>query len=132
MSKLIKGTHHIAFRCESIEKFEESIHFYRDLLGLEEVRRWGEGTGSGIMFSTGNSLLEIFADGKPQLAHGRVEHFALDTDDPDACVEAVRKEGYVITDEPHDIVIGSAVPFPARIAFCEGPCGEMIEFFSER
>jgi len=58
-----------------------------------------------------------------------LRHLALDVDDTDAWVEAVRKAGYEITMEPTDICIKSDPPYPARIAFCIGPVGEEIEFF---
>ena len=61
-----------------------------------------------------------------------IHHFALRTTNTDACVTAVRQAGYPITVEPKEIVIASEPPFPARIAFCQGPLGEVIEFFQER
>ena len=59
-------------------------------------------------------------------------HFALKTDDVDGCVKAVREAGYPITVEPKDIVIPSQPEFPVRVAFCNGPTGEEIEFFQEK
>lgn len=132
MKKLITGTHHIALKCTNAEMFEETKNFYGIILGLEEARSWGEGAAAGIMFDTGNSLIEIFAQGSASVQTGSVNHFALATDDVDACVKAVRDAGYEITMEPNDIVISSAVPYPARIAFCKGPAGEEIEFFCEK
>jgi dienelactone hydrolase len=89
-----------------------------------QIATWGEGLGSGIMIETGDgSLMEIFADAEERLPQGAVRHFALRADDVDAAVSAVREAGYEITMEPEDIVIDSAVPFPARIAFAKGiPC----------
>lgn len=132
MGNLIKNTHHIALRCDSYEMLQTAIGFYQNVLGMELVRTWGEGADAGAMLSTGNSLMELFAAGKNAEKGGTINHFALGTDDVDACVEAVRKAGYEITMEPNDIVIGSEPPFPARIAFCIGPVGEEIEFFCEK
>lgn len=129
---LIKGTHHIALKCGSTEEFETTIAFYTKTLGLEVLRSWGEGADAGIMLNTGDSILEIFAAGKVAGSTGSVNHYALATDDVDACVEAVRAAGYTITMEPNDIVIPSTPGFPARIAFCIGPVGEEIEFFDEK
>lgn len=129
---LIKGTHHIALKCGSTEEFATTISFYTEILGLETIRSWGEGNDAGIMLNTGDSILEIFAAGKTAGTTGSVNHYALATDDVDACVEAVRKAGYTITMEPNDIVIPSTPGFPARIAFCIGPVGEEIEFFCEK
>jgi catechol 2,3-dioxygenase-like lactoylglutathione lyase family enzyme len=35
----ITGIHHVAMKCQGLEEFEKTIHFYRDILGLAEVRR---------------------------------------------------------------------------------------------
>ncbi len=133
MGKLINGVHHIALRCEGVDEFGKTVKFYSETLGMDVVRCWGEGTGSGIMLDTGDgSLMEIFADAEKELPMGAIRHFALRTEDVDGAVRAVRDAGYEITQEPNDIVIGSAIPFPARIAFAIGPVGEEIEFFCEK
>ena len=125
----ITGIHHLALKCQGIEEFNKTVHFYRDVLGLPVARSWGEGENSGIMLDTGAGLLEIFANAPDRLGAGAVRHFALATDDVDSCISAVRTAGYEITMEPADICIGSVPPYPARIAFCIGPVGEEIEFF---
>lgn len=132
MSELIKGVHHIALKCHGMEEFEKTIGFYRDVLGMEVVRTWGEGAESGAMLSTGNSLMEIFANAESDLPQGAIRHFALATDDVDACVKAVKEAGYEVFVEPKEIAIPSVPAFPARIAFCIGPVGEEIELFCER
>lgn len=129
---MIKGVHHIALKCMGVEAFEKTVRFYRDVLGLRVVRTWGEGEGSGIMLSTGDAMLEIFANGTDLPGSGAIRHFALATDDVDACVRAVEAAGYTAFIPPKDIVIASKPEFPARIAFCHGPVGEEIEFFQER
>lgn len=125
----ITGIHHLALKCQGVDEFEKTVHFYRDILGLPIARSWGEGESSGIMLDTGAGLLEIFANAPDKLGSGAVRHFALAADDVDACIDAVRTAGYEVTMEPTDICIGSVPPYPARIAFCIGPVGEEIEFF---
>ena len=129
---MIKGVHHIALKCMGVEAFEKTVQFYRDVLGLRVVRAWGEGEGLGIMLTTGDAMLEIFASGTDLPGQGAIRHFALATDDVDACVRAVEAAGYEVFIQPKDIVIASTPEFPARIAFCHGPVGEEIEFFQER
>ena len=129
---MIKGVHHIALKCMGVEAFEKTVQFYRDVLGLRVVRAWGEGEGSGIMLTTGDAMLEIFASVTDLPGQGAIRHFALATDDVDACVRAVEAAGYEVFIQPKDIVIASTPEFPARIAFCHGPVGEEIEFFQER
>lgn len=129
---LIKGIHHAALKCADLKKFDETVRFYRDILGLSVLRSWGNGEKAGIMFDTGDGLIEIFASGSAGRSTGSVNHFALATDDPDACIAAVRQAGYTIAVEPKDLTIPSQPPFPVRIAFAIGPCGEEIEFFQEK
>ena len=125
----INGIHHVAIKCRGLEEFERTLHFYRDLLGMPEVRRWGVGAGSAVMLDTGAGLFEIFASGGSDTSRGAFHHVALATEDPDACIDAVRREGYAVTMEPKEIAIPSEPPYPARIAFCIGPVGEEVEFF---
>ena len=125
-----KGVHHIALKAKGYDAFEKMMHFYRDLLGMPVVRTWGEGDNSAAMLDTGNgSMLEVFANAPDELSMGALRHLAFEVEDPDACIETVRAEGYTVTMEPKDIVIPSNPPYPARIAFCIGPVGEEVEFF---
>ncbi len=132
MANLIRGVHHIALKCQGMNEFEKTVHFYHDLLEMPIVRSWGEGEHLGIMLDAGGSLMEIFSDAPDTLPQGAVRHFALATDDVDAAVAKISAEGYEITAQPNDITIASNPPFPARIAFCIGPVGEEIEFFCEK
>ena len=130
--ELIKGTHHTALRCAGEEEFSAAVGFYRDVLGLKVMRTWGEGVKSGAMISTGDGVIELFADAEPGRTIGIVDHIALATDDVDACIDAVRAAGCEVTVEPHDVVIQSDPPLPIYIAFCIGKAGETIEFFCEK
>ena len=44
----------------------------------------------------------------------------------------MEKAGYEVFMKPCDKEIPSDPPYPIRVAFCHGPLGEEIEFFSER
>ena len=127
MSNLIKGVHHISIHCKGLEHFEQAIRFYRDILGMPVAMRWGEGDGSAVMLSIGGgSMMEIFASGKDEPGQGAIRHFALATDDVDACVKAVSDAGYDVFVQPKDAMLDT---MSIRIAFCHGPAGEEIEFF---
>lgn len=132
MGKLIKGIHHVALKCMEQEEFDRTISFYKNVLGLEVLRTWGEGKGAGVMFSTGSGVIEIFANGEAPLEQGAIRHVAFATDDVDECIRTVHDAGYEIILEPEDKVIGSKPPYPIRVGFCIGPVGEEIEFFQER
>lgn len=125
----ITGIHHLALKCQGVDEFNKTIHFYRDILGIPVARCWGDGEDAGIMLDTGAGLLEIFANASDTLGMGTIRHMALAVENVDDCVEAVRNAGYTITMEPTDICIASEPPYPARIAFCIGPVGEELEFF---
>lgn len=124
---LIKGIHHVALKCCDAAEYEKTLAFYTQVLGLPVLRSWPVAT----MLDTGNGIVEIFNNGTPVPEEGSIRHFALATDDVDACIEAVRKAGFPVTVEPKSVTIPSAVPFPVRVAFCKGPLGEEIEFFQE-
>ena len=132
MEKLIKGTHHISIKARGKAAFDETVHFYHEILGMPFIRTWGEGDASGAMLDTGNSIMELSAAGDDNKQSGSIRHFALATDNVDLVVERVRAAGYPITVEPKDVCIASQPPFPIRIAFCVGPCGEEVEFFCEK
>lgn len=125
---LVRGIHHVAFKCRNEEEYKEAIHFYKDVLGLSVARSWE----TGIMLDTGAGLIEIFNNGEDPKEQGVIRHFALAAEDVDACVKAVKEAGYEVFIEPKDIVIASEPPFPAKIAFCRGPLQEEIEFFQEK
>ena len=127
MENLIKGVHHISIKTRGLQAFDRAVRFYRDILGMPVALSWGEGDGSAVMLDIGNgSMMEIFANGEDEPGQGAIRHFALATDDVDACVKAVSANGYEVFVEPKDVTLGTN---PARIAFCRGPVGEEIEFF---
>ena len=124
---MINGIHHISMKCRK-EKLPEVKDFYVSLLELRICREWAD----GIMLDTGNGMIEIFtnADGEHRL--GAIRHVALLTDDVDEITDKVKKAGYEVIVEPNDRTIPSDPEYPIRMAFCFGPLGEQIEFFSER
>ncbi|MGI6736251.1 MAG: VOC family protein [Anaerovoracaceae bacterium] len=127
---LLKGFHHVSMKCSSHEKFQEDVKFYRDVLGIPLLRSWG-GEDPGAMLQIDGTIIEIFEKGQAGSDTGSINHFAFLVDDPAPCVEAVRKAGYEITQEPFDLTMEATDgDLPLRVAFCRGPIGEEIEFFS--
>jgi glyoxylase I family protein len=122
------GFHHIAMRAHD---FDASLKFYVEGLGFAPKAAWGQGDRRATLLDTGDgNYLELFAGGqegpKPE---GAVVHLAFRTTDCDRAIERARAAGAEVTTEPKDVVIPSDPPLPARIAFCKGPDGEVIEFF---
>lgn len=131
--KLILGTHHISLKPCGAEAYAKTVDFYQNLLELTPVRVWENGDVSGIMLSTGNSIMEITSNGTDEEKRdGSINHFAFTTDKVDILIDKVRKAGYEITLEPFDATIPTEPPYAIRVAFCRGPVGESIEFFYEK
>lgn len=124
---MIKGIHHVSMKCNTEEEIKKVKEFYLSVLGLEIVREWPD----GFMIDTGNGYIEIFTNDDGEHCLGSIRHFALLTDDVDSIAEKVKDAGYELFVEPNDKVIQSVPEYPIRMAFCYGPLGEQIEFFSD-
>lgn len=123
------GFHHVAVR---VPDFDAAMRFYKDALGLQEKIAWGEADKRAVMLDTGDgNYLEVFAGGSVEPpSGGSILHLAFRTKNIDAAIERVRAAGAKVTVEPKDVVLPSRPQeIPARIAFCIGPAGEVIEFF---
>ena len=125
MKNLINGIHHVSLKCDKGQEYDRVVRFYSDVLGLETARVWN----GGIMFDTGNGLIEVFTNKEKDADTGVIRHLAFSVSDVDKCAAAVREAGYNVFVEPKDIVIASETPLNARVAFCFGPLNEQIEFF---
>lgn len=127
------GFHHV---CLKTRDWERTLRFYRDTLGCAEKIAWNlSSTGRrAIMLDTGDgNYIEVFHDPDYTPApNGSVAHFALRTTRLDEVAARVRASGEKITVEPKDVAItttNGAGTVPVRLFFCEGPSGEIIEFF---
>jgi len=130
------GFHHV---CVKTRDWERTMRFYRDTLGCVEKVAWRAAPQRAAMLDSGGAnYIEVFED----LAYaadpnGAILHFALRTTKLDEVADRVRAFGAKITMEPKDVTIASTAaganaatgPVPIRIFFCEGPSGEIIEFF---
>lgn len=126
---MIRGIDHVSLRCPDRETFDKMMKLYHELLGLEIVREWPE----GVMLSAGNAMLEIFASGGREYDdRGAIRHFALSVDSADAYADLLEKAGYDVFLKPYDVEFASEPVFHARVAFCHGPLGEVIEFFESK
>jgi glyoxylase I family protein len=125
------GFHHIAMR---VRDFDASYRFYTDGLGFRQKIAWGQGNQRAAMLDTGDgNYLEIFAGGSDEpKPEGQLLHFALRTANTDQAVASARAAGAEITVEPKDVEIASMPVTKVRLAFCKGPDGEVIEFFSNQ
>ena len=124
------GFHHISMQ---VRDLDASIKFYTEGLGFELRLEWGPENRRTVLLDTGDgNYLEI----SPGVSEGfnpkgLIRHFAFRSDDCDKAIEAVRAAGAKVTVEPKDVVLSSDPPTPVCVAFCEGPDGEVIEFFQD-
>lgn len=127
------GFHHV---CLKTRDWDRSLAFYRDVLGCTEKIAWNlRATGRrAVMLDAGDgNYIELFDEpAHPSAPHGAIAHFALRTTRLDEVAARVRAAGVKITVEPQDVAIATtngAGEVPVRLFFCEGPSGEVIEFF---
>jgi len=127
------GLHHV---CVKTRDWDRTMQFYCEVLGCVETIAWNlrDSGRRATMLDTGDgNYVEVFED--PDYApapNGSVAHFALRTTRLDEVAARVRAFGAKITMEPKDVTLATtngAGPVPVRIFFCEGPNGELLEFF---
>ncbi len=114
---------HTRYRVSDLEK---TVHFYKDVLGLEEVRRSVSGRGSQLVFFKApgsEELIEIckFDESGPVQVGPDLTHLAFAVEDIKAFAEHSTKLGYPLSDGPHHSSNGSA------IAFIDAPEGYEVE-----
>jgi lactoylglutathione lyase len=113
---------HTRYRVEDLDK---TLTFYRDVLGLEEVRRHVSPRGSTLVFlkaPVSEELIEIChypASGEVKVGYD-LTHLAFEVADLEAFREHAERCGYPFSDGPHDSLSG-------RFAFIDAPEGYEIE-----
>lgn len=125
------GFHHV---CIKTRDWDRTMAFYKDTLGCVEKVAWRTAPARAAMLDIGSGdYIEVFEDlAYESAANGAIPHFALRTTRVDDVAARVRAAGAKITMEPKDVTIPNTTPLgpvAIRIFFCEGPNGEVIEFF---
>ena len=113
---------HTRFRVSDLEK---TVSFYRDVLGLQEVRRLTSGRGSQLVFfkaPQSEETIEIckFDESGPVVVGPDLTHLAFAVTDLKAFAERAASKGYPLSDGPHWHNGGG-------IAFIDAPEGYEIE-----
>ena len=119
---MVKRLLHTRYRVSDLEK---TISFYKDVLGLEEVRRQTSGRGSQLVFlkaPDSDEEIEIckFDESGPVVVGPDLTHLAFEVDDLDEFAKKAAAKGYPLSDGPHSTGTG-------RIAFIDAPEGYEIE-----
>lgn len=118
---------HTRYRVQDLEK---TVAFYKDVLGLEEVRRSTSGRGSRLVFLKApgsEELIEIckFDESGPVLVGPDLTHLAFAVPDMEAFARHAAALGYPLSDGPHHSSNGSV------IAFIDAPEGYEIELIQQ-
>ena len=114
---------HTRYRVHDLEK---TVAFYRDVLGLQEVRRSESGRGSKLVFlkaPESNEEIEICqydASGPVQVGPD-LTHLAFEVTDLEAFAKEAAAKGDPLSDGPHHASSGSV------IAFIDAPEGYEVE-----
>jgi lactoylglutathione lyase len=119
---MIKKLLHTRYRVKDLEK---TVSFYKDVLGLEEIRRHTSGRGSQLVFFKApgsEEEIEIckFDESGPVIVGPDLTHLAFEVNDLEAFAREAAAKGYPLSDGPHASSSG-------RIAFIDAPEGYEIE-----
>ena len=104
---------------------EKTVSFYKDVLGLKEIRRHTSGRGSQLVFLKapgGDEEIEIckFDESGPVQVGPDLTHLAFEVDDLEKFAKHAAARGYPLSDGPHLSGAG-------KIAFVDAPEGYEIE-----
>jgi len=114
---------HTRYRVHDLQK---TIHFYKEVLGLEEVKRHTSPRGSQLVFfkaPDSEELIEIckFDASGPVVVGPDLTHLAFEVDDLNAFAKQSAAKGYPLSDGPTQTGSGSV------IAFVDAPEGYEVE-----
>jgi len=120
---MVKRLLHTRYRVSDLEK---TVSFYRDVLGLQETKRFTSGRGSQLVFFKApgsDELIEIckFDESGPVQVGPDLTHLAFEVEDLAAFAKHSTSKGYPLSDGPHKSSSGSV------IAFIDAPEGYEIE-----
>ena len=121
--RMVKKLLHTRYRVSDLEK---TISFYKDVLGLEEVRRQTSGRGSQLVFlKAPDSDVEIeickFDAAGPVVVGPDLTHLAFEVDSLKEFEKHLASMGIKYSDGPH------IKPDGGGIAFIDAPEGYEIE-----
>lgn len=120
---MVKKLLHTRYRVADLEK---TVAFYRDVLGMKEVRRHTSGRGSQLVFFKApgsDEEIEIckYDQSGPIVVGPDLTHLAFEVDSIDDFAKQSAAKGYPLSDGPHRSASGDA------IAFIDAPEGYEIE-----
>jgi len=119
---MVKKLLHTRYRVKDLEK---TVLFYKDVLGLKELRRQTSGRGSQLVFlkaPDSEEEIEIckFDESGPVMVGPDLTHLAFEVDDLEKFAREAAAKGYPLSDGPHASSSG-------KIAFIDAPEGYEVE-----
>ena len=119
---MVRKLLHTRYRVQDLEK---TVSFYKDVLGLKELRRHTSGRGSQLVFLKaphGDAEIEIckFDESGPIVVGPDLTHLAFEVDDLEKFAKHAEAKGYPLSHGPHSSGSG-------KIAFIDAPEGYEIE-----
>jgi len=120
---MIKKLLHTRYRVADLEK---TVAFYKDVLGLKEIRRQTSGRGSQLVFlkaPESDEEIELckFDESGPVIVGPDLTHLAFEVGNLDKFACEAAAKGYPLSDGPHRTPGGSV------IAFIDAPEGYEVE-----
>src|SRR5206468_9924581 len=119
---MVKKLLHTRYRVSDLAK---TVSFYKNVLGLKEVRRHTSGRGSQLVFlkapdSEGEIEICKFDQSGPIVVGPDLTHLAFEVDDLEKFAREAAAKGHPLSDGPHSS--GSS-----KIAFVDAPEGYEVE-----
>ena len=120
---MVKKLLHTRYRVTDLEK---TVAFYKDVIGLQEIRRHTSGRGSQLVFlkaPQSDEEIELckFDESGPVIVGPDLTHLAFEVDDLEKFAREAAAKGHPLSDGPHRTEGGSL------IAFIDAPEGYEIE-----
>ncbi|MEO8353757.1 MAG: VOC family protein [Chthoniobacteraceae bacterium] len=125
---MVKRLLHTRYRVADLEK---TVSFYKEVLGLDEVRRSQSPRGSRLVFLKApgsEELIELcqFDESGPVVVGPDLTHLAFEVDDLADFARHAEAKGYPLSDGPTETGSGSV------IAFIDAPEGYEIELIQHQ
>jgi lactoylglutathione lyase len=123
----VKKLLHTRYRVDDLER---TVKFYRDVLGLAEVRRHKSARGSELVFMKAPESEEVielchYPASGPVHVQADLTHLAFEVDSLEAFGQHLDAHGYKYSDGPH------LRPDGGGIAFVDAPEGYEIELIQK-
>src|SRR5437879_9174028 len=120
---MVKKLLHTRYRVHDLEK---TVSFYKDVLGLKELRRQTSGRGSQLVFLKApgsDEEIEIckFDESGPVVVGPDLTHLAFEVDDLEKFAKEAAAKGYPLSDGPHPSGCGKTACVDAREGYGIGP-----------